>query len=126
MDRVETIGCAFCGKAILTTKIFTSAADETVCELCYRVERAKNEIKADVAADRIPASEVRGFSDLHDYVDANEYGGLCDDMPVDSETKLEAFMAMAEMVQGEVDEWILSGEMCADILKDRGHDVPTV
>lgn len=35
------------------------------------------EILADLKQGTIPAT-VATFSDLHDYVDANEYGGICD------------------------------------------------
>ena len=35
------------------------------------------QITADIRSGRVP-SAVRDFSQLHDYVDANEYGGLCD------------------------------------------------
>ncbi len=41
-------------------------------------ERMKKEILADVAKGIIPAS-VRSFEDLHGFVDANAYGGLCED-----------------------------------------------
>ena len=41
------------------------------------VARMKSEILADIAAGTVPAS-VSTFSELHDYVDANEYGGFCD------------------------------------------------
>ena len=42
------------------------------------VERGKLEILADVGRGVVPA-DVRDFSTLHDFVDANEYGGLCED-----------------------------------------------
>ncbi len=41
------------------------------------IARMKSEILADIAAGTVPAS-VSTFSELHDYVDANEYGGFCD------------------------------------------------
>jgi|GEM_PF-6824732 len=41
------------------------------------VERCKREILADIASGRVPAS-VGSFSELHDHVDANEYGGACE------------------------------------------------
>lgn len=44
------------------------------------VERGKAEILEDIATGRVPAS-VADFASLHDYVDANEYGGLCEDRP---------------------------------------------
>lgn len=45
--------------------------------IAYAVARAKDEIQADTAAGVVPAC-VRDFRTLHDYVDANEYGGMCD------------------------------------------------
>jgi len=42
------------------------------------VELSVRQIRRDIANGRVP-STVRDFSQLHDYVDANEYGGLCDD-----------------------------------------------
>jgi hypothetical protein len=42
------------------------------------VERMKREIKEDVKSGQVPRT-VKTFSELHDYVDANEYGGFCDD-----------------------------------------------
>jgi hypothetical protein len=43
----------------------------------YAIERSKAEILEDIASGIVP-STVTSFSDLHDYVDANEYGGLCE------------------------------------------------
>lgn len=40
--------------------------------------RMKHEILQDIADGTVPA-DVMSFGDLHDYVDANEYGGFCDD-----------------------------------------------
>ncbi|KKL21277.1 hypothetical protein LCGC14_2447050 [marine sediment metagenome] len=40
------------------------------------VERGKSEILADISTGLVPA-KVRDFSHLHDFVDANEYGGRC-------------------------------------------------
>lgn len=42
------------------------------------IEQAKTEILADIASGSVPKS-VSSFSELHDYVDANEYGGFCED-----------------------------------------------
>jgi hypothetical protein len=39
------------------------------------IMRAKREIREDVEAGKVP-SDVDSFAQLHDYVDANEYGGL--------------------------------------------------
>lgn len=47
------------------------------------VERMKREINEDIAAGRVP-SDVKFFSELHDHVDANEYGGFCEDALFDA------------------------------------------
>jgi len=51
---------------------------ETTIELEERTARAKREVLADVASGVVPAT-VQTFSELHDYVDANGYGGAFDD-----------------------------------------------
>jgi hypothetical protein len=67
------------------------------------IERGRLEIMADMAAGIVPRT-VRSFAALHDYVDANEYGGLCD-FPL-----LPA--ADAELVQSALDAW-LRGPRCS-------------
>ena len=47
-------------------------------DIAPAVELSVRQIRRDIASGRVP-STVRDFSQLHDYVDANEYGGLCDD-----------------------------------------------
>ena len=44
----------------------------------HAIERSKAEILEDIATGREPDT-VSSFSELHDYVDANEYGGLCEE-----------------------------------------------
>ena len=44
----------------------------------HAIERSKAEILEDIATGRVPDT-VSSFSELHDYVDANEYGGLCEE-----------------------------------------------
>jgi hypothetical protein len=68
------------------------------------VGRMKSDIVADITAGRMPA-HVRTFSALHDHVDANEYGGLCDpDCPFDAGTQADADTINA--AQDEVDSWL--------------------
>lgn len=50
----------------------------TVPSLDETIARMKSEILADVKAGLVPA-DCKSFSALHDYVDANKYGGFCDD-----------------------------------------------
>ena len=42
------------------------------------IEQMVREIKADINSGTVPAT-IASFSELHDYVDANEYGSFCDD-----------------------------------------------
>lgn len=42
------------------------------------VEKMKGEVLALIDAGKIP-NTVKSFSDLHDYIDANELGGFCED-----------------------------------------------
>jgi len=60
----------------------------------------KQEIAADIAAGRVPAS-VSSFSELHDYVDANDYGACKDYHAFD--------FAFWNQVQTEIDSWIKAG-----------------
>jgi len=70
------------------------------------VARGKEEISDDVAAGIVPAS-VASFSELHDYVDANEYGGLCDP---DAFGGVETYgIEFAAAVQDALDAWIKAG-----------------
>jgi hypothetical protein len=77
------------------------------CALDGAIERGKNEIIADVVAGPVPR-ECNSFADLHDYVDANEYGCGLDDLPID-EPAWDEFMAFADHVQCAVDRWIRAG-----------------
>jgi hypothetical protein len=73
-------------------------------QLAERTARAKREVLADVAEGFVPAA-VKTFSELHNYVDANCYGGACEvDAPdVDDE--------IWNTLQDAIDVWIRSGKM---------------
>jgi hypothetical protein len=66
------------------------------------VERAKTEILANVASGIIP-STCASFSELHDYVDANGYGGAFERPFDNNETDFW------DAVQDSVDRWIKEG-----------------
>ena len=66
-----------------------------------RIALAKLEIRSDVARGIVPP-DVAGFSDLHDYVDANYYGGLIDDYDAVSTEEANA-------VQDALDKWLADG-----------------
>ncbi len=82
-------------------------------DACIRpvVDRCKREINADIAAGRVPAT-VKTFSKLHDYVDANEYGGACEqdaDCAFHSFADSDEATAFWNRVQNEVDRWLKAG-----------------
>lgn len=71
------------------------------------VERAKREILADVRDGVVPEA-VTDFANLHDYVDANGYGGAFEgDAP-------EPASDLWNEAQARLNDWIESGEMRAE------------
>jgi hypothetical protein len=85
---------------------------------------AKDQLSGDVNTGRVPLT-VRSFSQLHDHVDANGYGGAFDWPCLPSEQRDDAYQqAFADFwnaVQGNVDRWIGSGEMRAQLTRSRGR-----
>lgn len=78
--------------------INTSFIVITIKEL--RIELGKQEILKDIKEGIVP-NDVKSFSELHDYVDANYYGGFFDDNYEFSEDfKYENY------IQGRLDEWL--------------------
>lgn len=69
------------------------------------VTQAKKEIREDIADGTLPAN-VATFVDLHDHVDANEYGGLCD--PNSPHAALDLDNGWTEF-QDAVDQWLVDG-----------------
>ena len=72
-------------------------------EIERRVQQARQEILQDVIAGTVPRA-TRSFSKLHDYTDANWYGGGFDD-----ELSNEAGIAVLNEVQQDVHKWLASG-----------------
>ncbi len=78
------------------------------------IELGKRQIQFEIAIGRIPPTAIE-FSELHNYVDANEFGGLCDDNRldalVDRDTNegSEVFCEIANQVQAALDEWLRHG-----------------
>lgn len=70
------------------------------------VERAKVEILTDIRDEAVPV--VESFSELHDYVDANEYGGLCDE-PHPYGLEGEEWLQWGNAVQEALNIWIVGG-----------------
>lgn len=80
--------------------------------IAIAVARAKEEIRAEAANGRVPR-DVASFAALHDYVDANEYGGLCDTIPwitpAGRAQLADGGEEAANQVQREIDIWIKAG-----------------
>lgn len=73
-------------------------------DLPATIERAKQEILKDVRAGHVPDS-CQSFSELHDHVDANGYGGAFE---VGFDEGQE-FCEFWNQVQDAVDQWIKQG-----------------
>jgi hypothetical protein len=75
------------------------------------IESIKTDIIKDVLDGIIPTN-CKSFSELHNYVDANEYGGLCNSS---SPFHIEKFASMqiaieaANIAQIEINCWIKAG-----------------
>ena len=93
----------------------------------HAIERSKAEILEDIATGRVPDT-VSSFSELHDYVDANEYGGLCEEgtwwslAESDDDAAKAANGGMyllhfdqSNAVQNAVDAWLLRRVACREI-----------
>jgi hypothetical protein len=94
----------------------------------HAIERSKAEILEDIAQGIVPGT-VSTFSELHDYVDANEYGGLCeegtwwmlpDDVPdeileLTNEGLQIIHTDQSNAVQDAVHAWLLRRTACREI-----------
>jgi len=85
-------------------------------ELRQVVERAKSEILADVASGTVP-STCASFSELHDYTDANGYGGAFE-RPFDND-ETDFWNA----VQDAVDRWIKQGGLKERLTDDEARRI---
>lgn len=85
------------------------------------IKRMKQEIIEDIQAGRVRA-DCPSFSALHNYVDANCYGGFCDDEvmqaltnyfagPDESEGMPDALIAYLNDAQNSIDCWIKEGNI---------------
>ena len=74
------------------------------------ITQAKTEINEDIARGIVPG-DVAGFSALHDYVDANCYGGLCDegDEGVARVLNYADWIAFSNDMQDVVHAWLAAG-----------------
>ena len=81
---------------------------KTIPTLEATVRRMKKEILADVVAGVVPDT-VRSFAALHDYVDANRYGGteeLHDLTDAEDAAQVEALHSHINAAQNQIDLWL--------------------
>jgi hypothetical protein len=90
--------------------------DFSAGELHKVVERAKAEILADIASGTVP-STCASFSELHDYTDANGYGGAFERPFDNNETDFW------NAVQTAVDEWIKQGGLRERLTDDEARRI---
>ncbi|MDP4028388.1 MAG: hypothetical protein Q8P42_05410 [Gallionella sp.] len=105
-----------------TTSRNTQRSNEmtaTVPTLDESIEAMKKEIIEDVKSGRVPA-DCPSFSALHDYVDANCYGGFCEDDVMqallehyggrdENEGMPDELMDYFNEAQNSIDRWIKEG-----------------
>ena len=105
-----------------------SAASVAVPTLEEAIERMKREVIEDVKSDKVP-STVKSFSELHDYVDANEYGGFCEDGVLDAmirhfggrdenEGMPDKMMEYLNGAQNAIDVWIKNDGVSTALQQD--------
>ena len=83
------------------------------------IERMKQEIIEDIKTGRVPA-DCPSFSALHDYVDANCYGGFCEDDVMqaltdhfgghdENESMPDSLIGYLNDAQNSIDRWFKEG-----------------
>ena len=93
----------------------------TIRTLDESIERMKREIIEDIKIGRVPA-DCPSFSALHDYVDANCYGGFCEDDVMQALTEQfggidenegmpDALIGYLNDAQNSIDCWIKAGRI---------------
>jgi hypothetical protein len=116
-DGADTVGTTARPREI--ELVPDDASDFVAPSLDEVVQSMRHEVLVDIALGRVPDS-VRSFSKLHDYVDANGYGGFCEDRFLASlidafggrdagEALPDKLMALMNDAQSKVDEWLNLG-----------------
>jgi hypothetical protein len=84
-------------------------------DLSTRIERAKREILDDILKGTVPVT-VTTFAALHDYVDANGYGGAFEPDAPDSDDDIW------NALQSALDLWLRDGGIFTEILASYGAE----
>jgi len=88
-----------------------------------RITQARSEIVDDMIEGIVPAS-VRDFSTLHSHVDANEYGGLCDETvraTFPAADDVPSWAVACNHIQQSVHGWLAEGGALADYTSRRAR-----
>lgn len=128
-DRVVGLSEATHRIAVEAVLANTSLSPEQRAFMEARLLQIVNTIGAHVAAGepfypggKVPPLTLAGFSEVHDYCDANELGGLCDDDIIEEANRLfpdrtdadtlatQDWMEICNRLQTLADEWIAAAQ----------------
>jgi hypothetical protein len=102
---------ALANNSALVSEVFGEQRKAANYESAWRMAAAIgiHQVKQDIRDGRVP-KDVPSFSDLHDYVDANEYGLLCSDELFDGlpegDEAIDARGTFANFVQGRIAKFL--------------------
>lgn len=112
-----------CGKTMDALTVIADDSSVVQIDMIQKViERMKREVIEDVKSGQIPIT-VKTFAELHDYVDANEYGGFCEDHYIEALTEFfggidektgmpQKMLDFINAAQNAINEWIKVGGLC--------------
>jgi hypothetical protein len=78
-----------------------------------RINLAMDQIKSDMKSGKVPES-IDNFGDLHNYVDANYYGGFLEDDYTQTET-----LKFENEIQLELNYWLMAEDMLTRFCRAR-------
>lgn len=104
-DGVGADGCSTCGGSAVMDGVHVPADTPISADRAREVaDRVQREI-LDLVADGFIPAEVRTFGVLHDYIDANTLGGLCDEDDPNSDISGEDWARIQDLVE----PWLAAG-----------------
>lgn len=120
MNKAQTLECLARVVDALTTQLCKSATTKEFFQTSVALGCVQ--IMHGIHDGTVPHGVIKTFGDLHDYVDANEYGGLCDSAVTAAANKLMPhkagedcissgdYMDLANDIQNRLDLWIREGD----------------
>jgi hypothetical protein len=128
-DRVQGIDEGTHRTAVEAVLANTQLSAEQRAFMEARLLQIVNTVGAHVVAGepfypggKVPPVTLTGFGELHDYCDANELGGLCDDAITEEANRLfpgrtdaetvatQEWMQISDRIQTLADEWIVNAQ----------------